>query len=86
MESKRYRHQIPGLVQQIDDCVRKCHSEQAVVDFKAVVKYTNRDSTRREQSIGVLFREAVVIVKKATITNHDWVGFEGESETGKKKD
>lgn len=75
MENKRYRHQVASVVKEVDDGVSECYGEQTVPHFEAIVEYTNRNAADGEQQISVLFGEAVVVVKKAAITNYDWVSY-----------
>lgn len=83
MKRKRHRYQIPGVVEKIDDCVRECHGQQAVINLEPVIEDANHDTAYREQKIGVLFREVFVVVKKATVGNDDGVSCE---ERGKKEE
>lgn len=85
MENERHRHQIPCVVHQVDDCVGKCHRDQAVTYLKAIIKRTNRHAAHREHQIGMLFGEVAVVVQKTAITNYDGVGWRAKRRIAKKK-
>lgn len=76
MKCEGHRHEISGVVEQIDDCIRECHGEKAVINFETIIEDANHDAANREQQIGVLFREGFVIVEKAAVRNHDWISWE----------
>lgn len=75
MENERHRYQVSSVVQQVDDGVSERDSEQTVPHCEAIVKYTNRNAADSEQKISVLFGDVVVVVKKAAITEYNWVSY-----------
>lgn len=45
-----------------------------MINLETIIKNTNYNSAHSEEKIGVMFGNALIIMKKATVANNDRVG------------